>query len=81
MRYPEKMARAAMRARAYRARHPERVRARNRAYYESNKEKCIEATTRWRRKNWPLIKLQIKCRESGIKAPSIKALRAGRTNG
>lgn len=49
----------------------------NRRYYLANKELCIAAGSRWRKKNWTLVKIQIKCRASGLRAPSIAELRAG----
>lgn len=76
MSYRRTMMLAAIRARRYRAMHPDRKREANKKYYLANKERCIQSSDAWRKKNWSHVKIQIKCRQVGLKAPSIHELRA-----
>jgi hypothetical protein len=58
--------------------HPDKKREANRKYYLANRELCIASTAAWRKKNWPLVLIHIKCRASGLKAPSVRELREAR---
>jgi hypothetical protein len=76
MTYREKLAARAAKARRYRAANPEKKSEQNARYYENNRELCLQANARWRRDNWPLIKIQTKLRRAGLPVPSLSALRA-----